>query len=406
MYKVLLFYIFLTRVALCIANLSNRTIDDTRGDSETGLLPVYSPVANFSLNSNCSTCSIKLDPAQVFDGTWHDSSQLRDGPPVSITLSFNGTAIYVFCVLANAVEHTVTTSDFLFTLDGSARDTFTHEPSSSPDFIYQANVFSATGLKQGPHQVVLTTDNAAGSLLLFDFAIYTFDDGVSQTTSTVTETIAPSAAQSNTSRRIKQDSSTSLSPFSSSAVPGQDPSSTVDTPSPAPSSSISTPSPAPSSSISTTSPVQAASPPSALSSAARPKKPPILPIVLAATLAPLALILLAGVGIHRQHARYRKRVAETRVYPPEPEWVRFGDPAPQPVASGKAAAGLSPATANTARTEHHQAHVPKLPGFSFVNAPRIGAAPSGYQSDAVRALPGSSRANTVTAPPGYRSQVG
>ncbi|KAJ7464469.1 hypothetical protein FB451DRAFT_1042421 [Mycena latifolia] len=169
----MLLFILLAQVALSTAKLWNRTIDDTNGDSVSGLLPVYSPAANFSSNSNCSTCTVKLDPTLVFDGTWHDSSQVPGGAPVSITLIFHGTAIFVFCVLANALEDAVTNSDFVFSLDGSPNDRFTHEPSSSPDYNYGVNVFSAHGLEQGPHEVVLTTNNSAGSLLLFDYAIYT-----------------------------------------------------------------------------------------------------------------------------------------------------------------------------------------------------------------------------------------
>ncbi|KAJ7694652.1 hypothetical protein B0H17DRAFT_1199171 [Mycena rosella] len=169
---------FFVQVALSTSTLVNRTIDDTKGDSVSGLLPIYSPPAQFSPNSNCPTCKVRLDPARVFDGTWHDSSQLRDGPPVSVALSFNGTAIYIVCVLANTVKDAVTSSDFVFTLDGSRNGSFTHKPTSSPDYIYGANVFSVNGLEQGPHEVVLTTDNSTGSLLLFDYASYTSDERI------------------------------------------------------------------------------------------------------------------------------------------------------------------------------------------------------------------------------------
>ncbi|KAJ7694654.1 hypothetical protein B0H17DRAFT_931545 [Mycena rosella] len=168
-----LLFCILLQVTLSTATLWNRTIDDTNGNSVSGQLPVYSPAGYFSPNSNCAACTVKLDSTQVFDGTWHDSSQLDKGPPVSITLSFTGIAIYVFCVLANNVENTVTTSDIIFSLDGAPQGRFTHEPSSSPDYIYGANVFTAQGLEQGLHKVVLTTDNPAGTLLLFDYAMYT-----------------------------------------------------------------------------------------------------------------------------------------------------------------------------------------------------------------------------------------
>ncbi|KAF7310042.1 hypothetical protein MIND_00377200 [Mycena indigotica] len=161
------------------AELRSRTIDDTNGDSATGVVPFYSPANQFSQNSNCSTCRVVLDPSEVHDGTWHDSSQTPNGPPVSISLSFTGVSLSIFCILANFIDnHTISQSSFAFFVDGNPSGTFLHVPDkSTTDFIYGANVFSVDGLEQSEHTVILATNSAAGSLLLFDFASYTFDDG-------------------------------------------------------------------------------------------------------------------------------------------------------------------------------------------------------------------------------------
>lgn len=48
---VLALFIVLTRVAISIGTTVVRTIDDTHGDSESGVLPVYEPANAFSLVS-------------------------------------------------------------------------------------------------------------------------------------------------------------------------------------------------------------------------------------------------------------------------------------------------------------------------------------------------------------------
>jgi len=176
-----LLFIVLSRIAPSSGVVVTATIDDTKGDSNTGAQPVYSPVNSFSPNSDCTGCLVHADPAQAFDGTWHDSSQFNGGSAVSVTLSFTGTAIDVFCILANTVPGAVTTTDLSFTLDGSSYPPYSHTPDSTSDYIYGAGgqVFSADGLDQVAHQLVITTNNPSGSLFLFDYASYTFDDGTS-----------------------------------------------------------------------------------------------------------------------------------------------------------------------------------------------------------------------------------
>lgn len=76
----------------------------------------------------------------------------------------------MFCILANTIS---ATTDLSFTLDGVPSGRFSHVSDGTSSYVYGAAVFSRTGLENEPHQVVVATDNTAGSLLLFDFAIYT-----------------------------------------------------------------------------------------------------------------------------------------------------------------------------------------------------------------------------------------
>ncbi|KAJ7645056.1 hypothetical protein DFH06DRAFT_998917 [Mycena polygramma] len=165
----LLLSFILSLVTLSLGSVSTATIDDEAGDSITGAQPVYSPANAFTLNSNCDGCTVQADPGQAFDRSWHDSSQLPGGPAVSVTLSFTGIGIDVFCILANTIGQT----DLAFTLDGSAQAPYSHTADPTVgDYVYNAQVFTVGGLAQAAHELVVTTNNPSGSLLLFDYARY------------------------------------------------------------------------------------------------------------------------------------------------------------------------------------------------------------------------------------------
>ncbi|KAJ6592251.1 hypothetical protein DFH09DRAFT_1073315 [Mycena vulgaris] len=132
----LILYTLLIQVTLSVATVFERTMDDASGDSLSGVLPIYVNV---------------LTPT---DGE-HELHRLPGGLAPSVTLSFTGTAIPVFCILANTVPDAITTSDFSFTLDGTPMATFLHVPDSSSEFIYGLLVFSVDGLGRGPHKLDL-----------------------------------------------------------------------------------------------------------------------------------------------------------------------------------------------------------------------------------------------------------
>jgi hypothetical protein len=92
-----------------------------------------------------------------------------------------GTAIWVFCIIPNFAGGITTTANFTFQLDGMQRGTYFHFPdSSSSTVLYNQPVFSATGLGNTPHSLVMSPtagpgpDISQNSLMLFDYAIYTY----------------------------------------------------------------------------------------------------------------------------------------------------------------------------------------------------------------------------------------
>ncbi|KAJ6630236.1 hypothetical protein B0H10DRAFT_1774812, partial [Mycena sp. CBHHK59/15] len=152
----------------------NRTIDDEYGDSVSGVRPTYKPDAFWSLNSSCDGCQVHPDPALAFSGTWHDSSQFPAEAPVSLTLNFVGTAIYVFCILPPILTGVVTSYNLNFTLDGVAHGTYSYSPTSSSEYQYNLSVLSLTSLPNRAHNLLVSTDDSVdGSIFLFDYAVYT-----------------------------------------------------------------------------------------------------------------------------------------------------------------------------------------------------------------------------------------
>ncbi|KAI0800515.1 hypothetical protein C8Q74DRAFT_420803 [Fomes fomentarius] len=166
-------------IAVCATAASvNRTIDDELGDSVTGVVPSYSPVGSWSQGATCDRCWIQLDHDQAFKGTWHDTTHTPGDPePRLVTAQFAGTAVYVYCVIANAVPNTTTLTNLTFTLDGQQVGTYVHVPTDSTAFQYDVPVYTNPSLSNGDHTLVIeATGDTASSLVLFDYIVYTFDE--------------------------------------------------------------------------------------------------------------------------------------------------------------------------------------------------------------------------------------
>lgn len=158
-----------------LARQVNVTIDDTFGDAVTGELPVYagSGRTSDSVQASCKSCPHVVNASQTFMSTWHGLSSAASGAS-NVSFQFHGTAIYVYCILpVNGTAGTSVTQPSVF-LDGQLAATLTvvgarDFSTEAPAYTYNVLVYSAVELSNSRHSFVL----AGGSLILFDYAVYT-----------------------------------------------------------------------------------------------------------------------------------------------------------------------------------------------------------------------------------------
>ncbi|KAH9922672.1 uncharacterized protein B0H18DRAFT_508440 [Fomitopsis serialis] len=170
---VVLFLILTGARAAQAGTPTNRTIDDYYGDSATGVTPTYSTGWNYG--PGCSVCLIQPVPGETFDQSWHDvTASPTDPAPKIITLSFTGTAVWVYGVVPNYVASATTFVNVSFELDGESVGLYTHAPSQSTDYMYNVTLYSNTALANGQHTLVMTPQRESSpSYLAFDWAQYT-----------------------------------------------------------------------------------------------------------------------------------------------------------------------------------------------------------------------------------------
>ncbi|EJD35797.1 hypothetical protein AURDEDRAFT_175136 [Auricularia subglabra TFB-10046 SS5] len=183
------------------ARLVNYTIDDGLGDQRTHRVPDYISNAIWkarSRNDGCSSnCGLSVDLTRVHDGTWHGMETHADEPPSNISIAFNGTKMYVFCVLTNDVGIAAQDTRLSFYLDESSSPAgdFLHTADTAvKGFLYNQLVFASEALDAGPHTLVVKSyaDGNSGSLIVFDYAVYSTEtDDDSDTTIPVSILIKP-----------------------------------------------------------------------------------------------------------------------------------------------------------------------------------------------------------------------
>ncbi|KAM6500174.1 hypothetical protein JOM56_003188 [Amanita muscaria] len=203
--------LFLFTIPVCRAVLVNRTIDSNLGDPVTGFMPIYEPPQAFWSSQPCGGCYIQPDVAKAFDGTWNSADYIPGLQNVNLTLRFTGVAVWVFFILANAGIHGagLTTNTVNITLDGKNAGIFSHYPDMNmQDLTYNATIFSASGLANTSHELVIgTNDYANYSYINFDWMIYTVDVN------------APSPQSASTAFTPTTDSSSIASTSSPTSTP-------------------------------------------------------------------------------------------------------------------------------------------------------------------------------------------
>ncbi|TDL24130.1 hypothetical protein BD410DRAFT_719758 [Rickenella mellea] len=158
-----------------LATPRNHTIDDTIGDDITGDVPTYTPSSVWNAGQDCPSCSVQPDQSLAFDQTWHAATYgPSDNTPRSIDFSFNGTAIYVFGIIANKVSGATTLTNITVVLDGKRVGSFVHTPDNTNTLKYNVLLYGSPSIPRNNHHVTLQLNGATStSLLLFDYAIYT-----------------------------------------------------------------------------------------------------------------------------------------------------------------------------------------------------------------------------------------
>ncbi|KAH9829640.1 uncharacterized protein C8Q71DRAFT_717950 [Rhodofomes roseus] len=204
-------------VAQAPGTLTNRTIDDYYGDSVTGLQPQYRSGSAWNYGPQCPGCFIQPAADEAFDQSWHDVTASPNDPgPSNVTLTFTGTAVWVYGVVPNYVQYATTFVNVSFELDGKVAGLYTHVPSTSTSYEYNVTLFSNTGLANTQHTLVISPQREPDtSYMAFDWAQYTYDVTTSSSTGSSTSSTASGGGSSSTS--VVQSPSQSASGFTSTS---------------------------------------------------------------------------------------------------------------------------------------------------------------------------------------------
>lgn len=166
----------------------NITIDDSDTvGSNSHKPPLYQPENLWNVGNGCTQCAAQIDGDKTYKKTWHDTRINQKLPTANVTLTFNGTALYVFAIIPNNAgwSNMQTHTRLIYNLDGVVHDKYDHAPELKPDCDYNTTVYSNNNISIGQHTFVIgpyiwdpksTVEKT--SLFLFDYAIYTYDDGI------------------------------------------------------------------------------------------------------------------------------------------------------------------------------------------------------------------------------------
>ncbi|KAH7870956.1 uncharacterized protein C8R40DRAFT_618971 [Lentinula edodes] len=198
----------------------NYTVDDS--DSSW----IYSPYGAWNIGNDCHGCDAQPNATLAYNHTWHDAAfyappnqQTMTDPNVPFTanITFNGTAVYVFCIMLNSATYPIFgASDISFHMDGVPVSTYQNSPTENLDtYTYNVPVFAMPSLKYGTHSLMVQNGVANGTdaLILLDYILYTADDGLESITpgpSNIVTTNLPTPSPSSPSPSTSSTSSLSV----------------------------------------------------------------------------------------------------------------------------------------------------------------------------------------------------
>lgn len=197
----------------------NFTIDDTYGDPTTNRNITYFPKGAWRDGVKCRNCTAHLEASNVYnvsfnrvidrtrasklttsqrswteslfdpspdcgdDATiipsasvvFNGSYLVRSSHPLVLFSTYEGTAVYVLCAIAQLSWSRPTNSNMTFLLDGQVAGVFLRAPSGPAGYEYNVTVFSQTNLMPGAHNLTIQNGHVNGtrSLVLLDAVLYT-----------------------------------------------------------------------------------------------------------------------------------------------------------------------------------------------------------------------------------------
>ncbi|OBZ79811.1 hypothetical protein A0H81_00318 [Grifola frondosa] len=201
--------IFSIPIVDVLADLVNVTIDDTLGDALTGEQFTYFPSASWNIGQNCSGCTAHPNPSDIYLNSWHDGTANGVGDPGQIltaSVSFTGSALYVFCIVTHSFTSPDGNSDMSFYIDGDLVGTYLSQPTGDDTYDYDVPVYANESMSNGLHTFELVNGAVTGlkSLVMLDYVVYTRDV---QLTSPVLASPSPSPTTAVTSSSSTSPSS-------------------------------------------------------------------------------------------------------------------------------------------------------------------------------------------------------
>ncbi|KIY53258.1 hypothetical protein FISHEDRAFT_69111 [Fistulina hepatica ATCC 64428] len=169
---------------ICFASFlvhATRIVNITLDDSSSRF--TYLPSGGWVVGTNCTGCTAHPDTADLYNGTWHDSTfdvTSEDGAisdpnvPKNATVTFNGFAIYVYVALALTTSDPTGNSVMTFYIDDVQRGTYYKVAPGENGYEYHVCVFSYDSLSLGDHTLLIQNGlvNGNKSLVLLDYIIY------------------------------------------------------------------------------------------------------------------------------------------------------------------------------------------------------------------------------------------
>ncbi|KAK0233775.1 hypothetical protein IW262DRAFT_1452337 [Armillaria fumosa] len=208
-----LVFFYLSLEFIVEGKLVNVTIDD----QSTEL--IFSPLDAWNNGTSCQSCTARPDASRAVDGTWYDStfnknpgSNAYPNQVLNVSTSFNGTAIYVICILAKTATSPTGNSDMTFYVDNDIVGRFYQTAPGEPGYQYNFTVYSNDSIPGGLHTFKLQNGHVDGikALVILDSIIYSYDNGQPDSPSSASG-VSDASPAAVTSSSVASSSTTSTS---------------------------------------------------------------------------------------------------------------------------------------------------------------------------------------------------